>query len=291
MIAALFDAEGTLYTGQMARGLLDYANRRGRRRATATFYAMLAPFYSLRTIGLVSDETARRTAIERIGMIVKGWTEEEGDEAFDWVIRQVLLPTTRIDVMERYEKHRAQGDMLVLVSGMPVPCLERLGDQLGANGVVGTQFELKDGRFTGRVLPPIMVGSTKGEHVRAFFASKGLDINWDGSYAYADSVHDRSLLEQVGHPVVVYPDLKLREIAYQRGWDAIGAPIVPSGPGSDAVRGRRERMVVPQASVRPGQQSHRACWARDGVSFPPGLWPRGGSAHRSARGRCASDSD
>ena len=47
-------------------------------------------------------------------------------------------------------------------------------------------------------------------------------ISWSGSYAYADSYTDLPLLEQVGHPVVVYPDDELAAHAQDRGWEIIG---------------------------------------------------------------------
>ena len=109
----------------------------------------------------------------------------------------------------------------MLVSGMPVPCLERLGEALGTTGVVGTGLEVTDGRYTGRSILPVMVGADKARGTRSFFGKRGMDIDWQASFAYGDSIHDQSIFDLVGHPVAVHPDAELRALARQRGWDVI----------------------------------------------------------------------
>jgi phosphoserine phosphatase len=44
------------------------------------------------------------------------------------------------------------------------------------------------------------------------------DVDLAASYFYTDSISDLPLLERVGHPVVVNPDLRLRRLARKRGW-------------------------------------------------------------------------
>jgi HAD superfamily hydrolase (TIGR01490 family) len=222
MIAALFDIEGTLYTAQMGRGLLKYARAHGHRPAVYRYYATVLPFYGLRKLKLIGDERLRRRAIGGLGGVVKSWTLDEADAAFDWIIQDYLLPAVRPDVMERLEQHRARGDAVVLVSGMPTPCLERLGARLGVAGVVGSELEVRDGRYTGRPVLPVMVGADKGAATQAFFAGRKSAVDWASSYAYGDSIHDRSLFELVGHAVAVYPDPELDALAREHKWETIG---------------------------------------------------------------------
>jgi len=223
MIAALFDVEGTLYTAQMGRGLRKYAAAHGRRRAAQVYVAALAPRYYLRKLKLIAQENLTRPAIERLAPLIKGWTLEEGAAAFEWVALEFILPTGRADVIARCQEHRAQGHAVVLVSGILMPCLELIGAHLGAVGVAGTGLEVSDGRYTGRIVPPVIIGIEKDYQTRKFFAMRGLEIDWSASYAYADSLHDRALLELVGRPVAVYPDPDLRELARARNWEMIGA--------------------------------------------------------------------
>jgi len=43
----------------------------------------------------------------------------------------------------------------------------------------------------------------------------------DDSWFYTDSINDRTLLEQVTHPVAVDPDDKLLALARKRGWQVM----------------------------------------------------------------------
>lgn len=221
MIAAFFDVEGTLYTGQMWRGLVDYARAHGQRVAVAQYYAAVTVMYALRKAKLASEESMRRLAIARLGLLLKGWTVDEAEAAFDWIVRVQLLPTARRNVMDRLQTHLAQGHAVFLVSGMPNPCLERVGRAVGATGAIGTAFALRDGRYTGGIVPPVMVGAAKREQTFMYAQQHGFDIDWPTSYAYADSIHDRAMLEMVGHPVAVYPDPQLLELAHKQQWSVI----------------------------------------------------------------------
>lgn len=221
MIAALFDVEGTLYTNQFGRGLLLYARQHGRSAAANRYYLHVLPFYLLRKLRLISDERLRRAAIGGLAGVMQGWTTDEASAAFDWIIDEYLLPSARPAVMARLDAHRRNGDAVLLVSGMPLPSLDRLGARLGVLGAIGTRIELVDARYSGRSIPPIMVGAHKNTETRRFFHERGMQIDWQGSSAYGDSVHDRHLFDLVGHPVAVFPDAELGALAEQRGWERI----------------------------------------------------------------------
>jgi HAD superfamily hydrolase (TIGR01490 family) len=222
MIAAFFDVEGTLYTANMWRGLVKYNSAHGRQNAARRYYLGLLPGYFLTKLHLVREESMRRRAIATMGSLLKGWTVEEGAAAYDWIIENHLLPTARSDVMARLEEHSQQGHAVVLVSGMPSLCLERLGAKLGAVGAVGTALDVRDGVYQGGVIPPVMIGEAKDRETRGYLQRKGITVDWSASYAYADSVHDESMLAMVGHPVAVYPDAGLLKLATSRGWTIIG---------------------------------------------------------------------
>jgi phosphoserine phosphatase len=87
--------------------------------------------------------------------------------------------------------------------------------------VIGTKFEVENGRYTGRVTVPAIIGVEKERQVRRFFKDRQVEIDWAASYAYADSISDRDLLEMVGHPTVTFPGDELRTLATEQGWKII----------------------------------------------------------------------
>jgi phosphoserine phosphatase len=52
-----------------------------------------------------------------------------------------------------------------------------------------------------------------------FAAAGGVDLR--RSYFYTDSITDLPVLERVGEPRVVNPDLRLRRVAQRRGWPVL----------------------------------------------------------------------
>jgi phosphoserine phosphatase len=64
----------------------------------------------------------------------------------------------------------------------------------------------------------VCLDENKAILTRAFLQRNGLEVDFQASYAYADSISDLHLLEIVGHPVATYADERLRAVAMERGW-------------------------------------------------------------------------
>lgn len=220
-IAAFFDVDGTLYDANMWRGLMQYVAEHGGKNRTRWYMARNLPYYFLWKLKLIDDETARRPWVWTLGVLLKGWNAAQGDAAFRWVADQYIQPTGNAAVIARLKEHVAQEHVVVLVSAMLAPTLKILGDALGVTGVVGTPIEFVDGRFTGRVLPPVCMGAVKGTLAREWLNSRGLGIDFAASFAYADSISDQSLFEMVGHPVAVNPDPQLAALAREKNWEIL----------------------------------------------------------------------
>jgi HAD superfamily hydrolase (TIGR01490 family) len=218
----LFDCDGTLYSAQYGRGLMKYAAQRGKKSAVRMYYASLLPLLAMRKFKLIPTEQFHRPLTSRMPWMIKGMSEQEFRDLADCMFKEYLLPTERTEVIARLRDHQARGHAVLLVSAQLYPSLVMLGDHYNATGVVGTKAEMKDGRYTGRIMPPVITGADKDRYAREYFSSAGLDVDWDASFAYADSITDTGLLGMVGHPVAVYPDAKLFTLAQSRNWEIIG---------------------------------------------------------------------
>lgn len=224
MIAALFDCDGTLYSGVFGRGLMRYASEHGRAGQVRVYYLSLLWPYLLRNLKILPEEKFQPQLMTGLAALLTGMTEAEGRALFEWLLHEYLLPTQRSDVIARLRQHQAQGHMVVLVSAQFLPCLELLGQHLQVAGVIGTRLEVEAGRYTGRILPPLITGPAKDTCTRELFAARALEIEWGASYAYADSITDQELLGMVGQAVAVYPDAKLHALAQAKRWEMIGTP-------------------------------------------------------------------
>lgn len=176
------------------------------------------PLYILMKAGLISDERFRKPWPAHIGWYLRGYTSKEAEQVWNWVATTQVSHRWREDTCRILNQHREQGELAILVSGTPVPLLERLAEDINADHVIGTGLEIRDGVFTGRSSSAACIGEAKVTLTQDYLRKKGIAINFVDSFAYADSISDRYMLDMVGNPVATYPDEALRQLAQKPGW-------------------------------------------------------------------------
>ncbi len=217
--AAFFDIDGTLTCERTWKGIMEYFTHHRLRRFThLRFLALHYPLYLLRRLRLISESAFRTPWAAHLAWYVQGYTLEAAQPVWDWAVARFLQHYWRHDVRTLLEDHRQQGDVVVLVSAAPLPLVERIAQEVGAHYSVGTRLEVRNGRYTGRVCPPVVIDEGKASAATDFMRENNLTVDLTASFAYADSISDLSFLEMVRHPVAVYPDQALRQVALQRGW-------------------------------------------------------------------------
>ncbi|MCL7451772.1 MAG: HAD-IB family hydrolase [Anaerolineae bacterium] len=223
MIAALFDFDGTLYTGHIWQDLVGHHwhTRRHRHWVVAYLVRNMLPL-PLYKLGMQSEEAYFHTWSRTMGWLLRGWTVEEAEHLFAHLTQETILPNLRGDILACLREHQADGHLVALVSGTFAPWLEQVARALGIDHTVGTPLEVRDGRYTGRIVPPVCQGEGKPQRARTYLAEKGLVVDWPASSAYADRDIDAPLLYQVGHPTAVYPDEALLARARAEGWAVMG---------------------------------------------------------------------
>ncbi len=220
-IAAIFDLDGTLYTGHITLGLAEHhRTHRVKRLELYAFMLTHMPIWWLQRLGLVSKMTSHSIWARDLSWTVRGWTEDEAKGAFLWLAEQYVLPKMRPEMMARLRAHQDAGNRVILVSGTFSPLLREIGQHLGIKETVGTPILMKNGRYTGGSEFPVCQGQHKVTRLEEYLRGTR-DINWLESFAYADSQSDISLLEAVGFPTAVVPDAFLETYAKERGWEIL----------------------------------------------------------------------
>ncbi len=223
--AAIFDLDGTLFTGHVWQGIPRYLRLHRRNRLWLyTFLATHVPLGILSQTWLVDGEKMRQAWSSHMAWMLRGMSTMEGERAFTWVADEHVWPLLREDVTALLREHQARGERIVLLSGAFQPLMNIVGQRLGADVSLGTRPERRDGHYTGRALEPVCQGRGKAVRLRAYLGGEGSDVDLTKSSAYADSIFDLAVLEMVGRPVAVYPDEELAALAAQRGWEIYGDP-------------------------------------------------------------------
>ena len=221
-IAAFFDVDGTLFTGHVWRGMLEYFTVQRGPWPVRVFWYTHMPSYLLRKARLIDEERFRGPWGAHLAWLARGWTADQLQGLYDWVAHTYLAPLRREDTIAKLAAHNAQGHVTVLVSTGFTDMVAAIGKTVGAQLAVGTDLAMKDGRATGGIVPPIVIGVQKGFEAKKRLAARGLDVDYANSFAYADSLTDLGLFDIVGHPRPVYPAADLAALARSRGWPIYG---------------------------------------------------------------------
>ena len=131
------------------------------------------------------------------------------------VIQPLMLPKAQALV----DKHRDQGDTLLIITATNRFVTEPIARFYGIDNLLATDPEIVDGQYTGQV-----AGTPCFQHGKVERLHQWLETNQhslDNSYFYSDSQNDLPLLNLVTHPVVVDADDTLLNHAKQNNWPQI----------------------------------------------------------------------
>jgi HAD superfamily hydrolase (TIGR01490 family) len=217
-IAAFFDVDGTLFTGHVWRGMLEYFGVKQGKWPVRLFWWYHMPAYFLRKLKLISEEQFRGSWGAHLAWFVRGWSHAQLQGLYDFIAHEYVTSHRREDTIGLLKEHRVQGHLTVLVSTGFTEMIAAIGQTIGAQLAVGTDLEIKHDRATGKIVPPIVIGQQKGTEAKKRLSVLGYEIDYEQSFAYADSITDIGLFEIVGHPRPVYADAELTRVASERGW-------------------------------------------------------------------------
>ena len=216
---AIFDLDGTLVTSHLWSGLTKHHFKTKENRLSVFWYLIShmakLPFWK---IGLISTERYYQSWGKDLAWLIKGLSKTRTKEIFDWVVNEYLLPSLKKNVFERLKNHQKEGFLTILISGSFQDVVKIIASQLNIDFAVGTELEIVDDKFTGKIIPPLCFGKAKTKKLKDFLFKRKLQIDFKESFAYSDGIFDLSTLELVGNPIAVEPDEKLLKIAKDRGW-------------------------------------------------------------------------
>lgn len=213
--AAFFDLDRTLMSGSSA------------------LYFAIAVYRE----GLVSRSSIARDAVNGVLFRLFGASDEKSASLRDRTLAAVagheaeifrrlapqviedLLPRIRPEAQALLDIHAEAGRDVYIISASPVEIVAELARALDIEGGLGTQSEIVDGVYTGRLAAPFCYGEGKADVIRKLVAEKGYDL--DRCYAYSDSASDLPMMQLVGNPIAVNPDRTMMAVAHRRGWPVV----------------------------------------------------------------------
>lgn len=130
-------------------------------------------------------------------------------------IRPIMTPAA----FRLIEKHRAQGDTLVIITATNSFVTRPIAEAFGIEHLLATEPEVINGKYTGKIAGTPCFQGGKVIRLREWMQAQGLDMH--DSWFYSDSHNDLPLLKEVNNPVVVDGDEQLLSYARSAGWPSI----------------------------------------------------------------------
>ncbi|OZG71421.1 phosphoserine phosphatase [Hahella sp. CCB-MM4] len=137
----------------------------------------------------------------------------------DWreqFIRDAISPMMLPKATNLLQKHRDQGDFLLIITATNRFVTEPIAELLGVDDLIATELEMRDGAYTGEVEGTPSYQEGKVTRLGQWLQQRPFDLS--DAYFYSDSHNDIPLLDKVGNPIVVDGDRQLLEYAERNNW-------------------------------------------------------------------------
>ena len=210
-VLAVFDMEGTIITSNVVES---YVWTRMADLPSEEWPAELASVFGKVPRYLQIDRRDRGDFLRTFFRRYEGASVEGIDRLVANHVGEFMLQKASSAAIRRIRDHRAAGHRTVLITAAAEPFIRPLAPLFDV--LIGAELEVRDGRYTGFMSQPPLVGEARSAWLKRYALLEGIDLKY--SYAYADSYSDLPLLRAVGNPVAVAPDAALYRHARRRRW-------------------------------------------------------------------------
>ena len=210
-VVAVFDMEGTIITSNVVES---YVWTRMADLEPDDWPKELASVFGKIPGYLQIDRRDRGDFLRTFFRRYEGASVEGIDRLVEHHVGEFMLQKASAASIRRVRAHRAAGHRTILITAAAEPFVRPLSPLFDV--VIGAELEQRDGRYTGFMSAPPLVGEARAAWLKRYALLEGVDLKH--SYAYADSYSDLPLLRAVGNPVAVSPDSALYRHARRRRW-------------------------------------------------------------------------
>jgi HAD superfamily hydrolase (TIGR01490 family) len=202
-VVAIFDVDQTLVRGYTERLFFRYLVRRRR---------LSLP----RALAYLGKAACRPRDRFQDKSYLAGLQVEEVVSLARQCYRQDITPRVSPAGRACVREHQAQGHAIALLSGSLSLLLAQFQEELGADWLLATELQQRNGQFTGAINGLHPRGLNKLRLLQELSRTQDFDLSQ--AYAYGDHIQDSYLFRSIGNPVAVNPSWRLKRRARKHGW-------------------------------------------------------------------------
>ncbi|MFM6980550.1 MAG: HAD family hydrolase [Micrococcales bacterium] len=151
--------------------------------------------------------------------LIGGHKVEDFKAMSDEVYREQISKRLWPETVRIAQQHVKEGREVWLVTAAPLEIAEKIAQELGLTGGLGTMVARENGIFTGKLVGKPLHGKAKRKAIKALAEERHISLK--RSFAYSDSANDLPMLTMVGKAVAVNPDKLLEQHAKAAGWQIL----------------------------------------------------------------------
>jgi len=147
---------------------------------------------------------------------LKGLPEDLLKQLSEEVFTSTLVNAIRPEIINEIQFHKENNAKVVILSSSLKSICTHLVNYLKMDDAICTELEVRDGLFTGRCLGNICFGEEKVTRLIEYCEKN--DVPVSNVFYYGDNISDSHVLNLVGHPICINPDIKLTKMAFEKQW-------------------------------------------------------------------------
>lgn len=211
---AIFDLDNTLLNGDSDHAWGEFLCEQGIVDA-AQYSKSNDYFFQQYQQGTLDIQEFLEFALRPLAMLSTQKLSELHAQFMQQKIEPIILPKA----LALLQKHRDQGDFLLIITATNSFVTSPIAARLGVDAIIATDPEIIDGSYTGKVAGTPCFQDGKVTRLNHWLKDNNHTLQ--GSSFYSDSRNDLPLLVLVDHPVVVDADETLTLTAQQNSWPVI----------------------------------------------------------------------
>lgn len=186
---AFFDFDDTLLPQDSMKRLIYFCLKRHPWTFICLFkMAFLGLLYGIKMISFIPLKQAILFPLNHL-------SEKELEQFY----QECLIPHYYLNVVEELKQKKSENYLIYLVSASPEVYLKYT--DLPIDVIIGTKTLSKDGRNTSRIIGKNCKSEEKVRRIHEILKEKNIEIDYDNSYGYSDSLTDMPMLKLVKHRI------------------------------------------------------------------------------------------
>ena len=142
---------------------------------------------------------AKRTFIRFIDGIEENAMKKIVKEFYEARLSKILYK----DAIDMIKKLKAEGYKIYLISASAEFYLSELYNIKEVDKVIGTRFSTENGLHRNEIIGENCKGEEKVRRLKEILKKENIDVDFENSYMFSDSLSDLPLFNLVGHPYLI----------------------------------------------------------------------------------------